>query len=147
MSTVVFYEKPGCKTNARQRRALEAAGHTVLVRDLLTEPWTAERLRDFFGQSPVPSWFNPAAPAIKTGAIVPADLDGDAALRRMLADPLLIRRPLAEVEGQRLAGFEALRDRLGLPADLDAVPTGCSHPHSPCTIPESPTSGSTGAPS
>ncbi|MDZ5649883.1 arsenate reductase family protein [Nitrospirillum sp. BR 11828] len=143
MSTVVFYEKPGCKTNARQRQALEAAGHTVVVRDLLTEPWTAERLRAFFGPSPVQSWFNPAAPAIKAGAIVPADLDGDAALRRMLADPLLIRRPLAEVEGQRLAGFEALRDRLGLPADRDSAPTGCSHPHSPCPTPGSANPGST----
>ncbi|MEC4591763.1 ArsC/Spx/MgsR family protein [Nitrospirillum amazonense] len=137
MSAIVFYEKPGCRTNARQRRALEAAGHTVLVRDLLAEPWTAERLRGFFGQAPVATWFNPAAPAVKAGAVDPAALDAATALSLMLADPLLIRRPLAEVDGQRHAGFESLRDRLGLTVDLDAVATGCSHPHHPCPTPKS----------
>ncbi len=48
MTAIVFYEKPGCLTNARQRRLLEAAGHQVVRRDLLAEPWTAGRLRDFF---------------------------------------------------------------------------------------------------
>ena len=31
MATVTFYEKPGCVTNARQKRMLEAAGHTVVA--------------------------------------------------------------------------------------------------------------------
>ncbi len=46
MTAIVFYEKPGCVTNARQRRLLEAAGHQVVRRNLLVERWTAERLRD-----------------------------------------------------------------------------------------------------
>ncbi|MEA1675895.1 hypothetical protein [Nitrospirillum sp. BR 11163] len=73
-------------------------------------------------------------------------MDAASALARMLADPLLIRRPLAEVEGQRYAGFEGLRDRLGLPADLDAIPTGCSHPHSPCPTPGIPAPETDGTP-
>jgi arsenate reductase-like glutaredoxin family protein len=43
---VIFYEKPRCATNARQRQLLEAAGHDVLARNLLSEPWTAQRLRE-----------------------------------------------------------------------------------------------------
>lgn len=69
MATILFYQKPGCGTNARQIRALEAAGHQVIARNLLTEPWTAERLLTFFGTSPVTSWFNPAAPRVKSGEV------------------------------------------------------------------------------
>ncbi|MEA1651242.1 arsenate reductase family protein [Nitrospirillum sp. BR 11164] len=137
MSLIVFYEKPGCQTNARQRGALQAAGHTVVVRDLLNQPWTADRLRGFFGDAPVADWFNPAARAVKAGAIAPTALDADAALAHMLADPLLIRRPLAEVDGRRSAGFDALCRNLSLALDGDARLTGCAHPdgHPPCPTP------------
>ncbi|WP_217995184.1 hypothetical protein [Methylogaea oryzae] len=37
MATVLFWEKPGCVNNARQKRLLQEAGHTVLARDLLAE--------------------------------------------------------------------------------------------------------------
>lgn len=104
---VVFYEKPGCANNTRQKALLAAAGHTVQAKSLLTEPWCAERLRAFFGELPVAQWFNPSAPRIKSGEVVPAQLDAEAALNLMLADPLLIRRPLMEVDGERRVGFDA----------------------------------------
>ena len=106
MATIQFYQKPGCVTNARQKRTLEAAGHTVIARNLLTEPWTEERLRGFFGSTPVTAWFNPAAPRVKSGEVSPAKLDGTSAIALMLDDPLLIRRPLVEVSGERCAGFD-----------------------------------------
>jgi nitrogenase-associated protein len=106
LATVFFYEKPGCGTNARQKRMLEAAGHTIIAGNLLTEPWTAERLRGFFGATPVSSWFNAAAPRVKSGEIDPESIDAPAALALMLNDPLLIRRPLVEAGGQRCAGFD-----------------------------------------
>lgn len=106
MVTVVFYEKPGCASNTRQKVLLAAAGHTVLARSLLTEKWDAPRLRAFFGALPVAEWFNPSAPRIKSGEVRPDALDESAALAGMLADPLLIRRPLMEVDGQRRAGFD-----------------------------------------
>lgn len=85
---------------------LEAAGHEVVAKDLLSEPWTTERLRSFFGDMPVTSWFNPAAPRIKSGEIKPQSFNDEAALILMLADPLLIRRPLIEADGQKCAGFD-----------------------------------------
>lgn len=106
MATVLFYQKPGCGTNARQIRALEAAGHQVIARSLLTEPWTAAELRAFFGETPVMSWFNPAAPRIKSGEVKPAEIDAATAIALMLVDPLLIRRPLIDVDGARCAGFD-----------------------------------------
>lgn len=106
MVTIVFYEKPGCASNTRQKRVLAAAGHTVLARSVLTEDWNAQRLREFFGTLPVAEWFNPSAPRVKSGEVRPEALDEAAALGLMLADPLLIRRPLMDVDGQCRAGFD-----------------------------------------
>ncbi|RTL48711.1 MAG: arsenate reductase family protein [Bradyrhizobiaceae bacterium] len=106
MATILFYQKPGCGTNARQIRALEAAGHQVIAKNLLMECWTAQRLLGFFGTTPVASWFNPAAPRIKSGEVRPAEIDAANAIALMLDDPLLIRRPLIDVDGARCAGFD-----------------------------------------
>ena len=106
MATVLFYEKPGCINNSKQKVLLAAAGHTVQAKSLLTEKWTAERLRAFFGDLPVAQWFNLSSPRVYGGEVSPEALDEKEALRLMLADPLLIRRPLMEVDGQRRVGFD-----------------------------------------
>lgn len=131
MATIVFYQKPGCQTNGRQKQMLKAAGHTVIAKNLLAEPWTADGLRGFFGATPVATWFNPAAPRVKSGDVTPATIDAAAALALMLDDPLLIRRPLVEMEGQRCAGFdrEPVTSLLGNVADQDAE--ACSRPAGP----------------
>jgi nitrogenase-associated protein len=116
MSTITFYEKPGCKGNLRQKTLLAAAGHTVQAKSLKTEAWTAERLMEFLGELPVTEWFNRAAPAIKTGEIVPENLEAHEAIKLLLANPLLIRRPLMESDGKRMVGFDvaAVNAWLGL---------------------------------
>ncbi|OIQ78940.1 ArsC family protein [mine drainage metagenome] len=106
MTTVIFYEKPGCVNNTRQKVMLAAAGHTVLARNLLIEPWTAERLLVFFGERKVAEWFNRAAPRVKSGEVIPEEVDAKTALALMRADPLLIRRPLIEADGRYAAGFD-----------------------------------------
>ena len=139
MATVVFYEKPGCANNTRQKVLLAAAGHTVLARSLLTEKWAAPRLRAFFGALPVTDWFNPSAPRIKSGEVQPDRLDESAALEWMLADPLLIRRPLMEVDGERRVGFDqdAVDRWIGLASkmpreNLEACARG--HAAQPCPV-------------
>jgi nitrogenase-associated protein len=130
MTEVVFYEKPGCLSNARQKALLQALGHRLTVRDLLAEPWTTERLRGFFGDRPVADWFNYTAPRVKSGEVMPAALDADEALALMVADPILVRRPLLELPGLKACGFEsgpvlaALGVALGPGEDYQA----CSHP-------------------
>lgn len=110
MAIVLFYEKPGCINNTKQKVLLAAAGHTVQAKNLLTEKWTATRLRAFFGELPVVEWFNPSAPRVRDGEISPQRLSGDEAIALMLAEPLLIRRPLMEVVGEngvvRRVGFD-----------------------------------------
>jgi nitrogenase-associated protein len=106
VATIVFYEKPGCSTNARQKLILQRAGHQVIAKSLLTEPWTGERLRAFFAETPMTAWFNPASPRIKSGEIKPEEIGAVAAIDLMLEDPLLVRRPLIEADGRRCAGFD-----------------------------------------
>lgn len=127
MADVIFYGKPACGGNARQRAHLEASGHHVAVRDLLTEPWTAERLRSFFGDKPVAAWINPASPRVKTGEIAPVTLDAETALTLMIADTGLIRRPLLESGGRREAGWDAalIEAWLGLTPERAAPGEAC----------------------
>ncbi|MGY4567934.1 nitrogenase-associated protein [Bradyrhizobium sp. USDA 3256] len=86
MATILFYQKPGCVSNARQMLALKAAGHDVIAKDILKEPWAAEQLRRFFSNMPIASWFNRAAPRIKSGEVNPDAVDAASALALMLAD-------------------------------------------------------------
>lgn len=118
MTTVLFWQKPSCGTNARQICALEAAGHHVVAKSLLTELWTAPYLCTFFGNTPVRSWFNPAAPRVTSGEVDPAAIDAAGAIALMLEDPLLIRRPLIEANNARCAGF----DREPVPSLLGSSP-------------------------
>ncbi|MGL3210788.1 ArsC/Spx/MgsR family protein [Bradyrhizobium sp. BR 1433] len=126
MATIIFYQKPGCATNARQINALTAAGHHVIAKDILKEPWRTDELRSFFGHTPVVSWFNPSAPRVRSGEVNPGAIDAAGALALMLGDPLLIRRPLIDADGARCAGFdrELAMSLLGRIAQDDLV--GCS---------------------
>ncbi len=139
MATVIFYEKPGCINNTRQKKLLRKAGHTVLEKSLLTENWAVkpQQLREFFGTRPVQQWFNRSAPAVKQGLVDPETIDGEQAITLMLADPLLIRRPLMQVGSEKMAGFdEQAVDRwIGLNGsgsndDLESCPN--SAPAAPC---------------
>ncbi|WP_019499581.1 ArsC/Spx/MgsR family protein [Pseudanabaena sp. PCC 6802] len=109
MATVIFYEKPGCINNTKQKALLKAAGHDLEVRNLLAETWTAESLRSFFGQLPVADWFNRSAPKIKSQEVIPEQIDTETALSLMLQDRLLIRRPLMQVGDRREVGFDVDR--------------------------------------
>lgn len=131
MTTIVFYEKPGCGGNARQRTLLEAAGHVLDRRNLLTAPWTRESLLAFLAPLPVPAWFNRAAPRVKSGEVVPEQLDADTALALLIDEPLLIRRPLMiREDGARCVGFDTAEVErfVGLTpsAPLSASLEGCA---------------------
>ncbi|MCS3899587.1 arsenate reductase family protein [Bradyrhizobium japonicum] len=106
MATIIFYQKPGCATNARQIQALKSAGHDVVVQDILKQPWHADELRSFFRNMPVGSWFNRAAPRVKSGEVNLDSIDAASALALMVSDPLLIRRPLIDLDGIRCAGLD-----------------------------------------
>ncbi|NJK74761.1 MAG: hypothetical protein HC786_10495 [Richelia sp. CSU_2_1] len=118
MANVIFYEKPGCVNNTKQKALLEAAGHTVDARNLLTEAWTADKLQQFLGELPVVECFNRTAPLIKSGQVIPEQIDRATALQLMIEHPLLIRRPLIQSGDRYAVGFntDEIEAWLGLTA-------------------------------
>lgn len=104
---VVFYEKPFCAANAKQKQILRQSGCTLIERNLLEHGLDKETLRSFMGENRVEEWFNPAAPAIKNGEITPSELDETEAMELLLSNPILIRRPLMIIGTEKLCGFDA----------------------------------------
>lgn len=104
---VVFYEKPFCAANAKQKQILRQSGCTLIERNLLEHGLDAEALRTFMGDKKVEEWFNPAAPAIKNGEIFPETLDETSAMELLMSNPILIRRPLMVIGSEKLCGFDA----------------------------------------
>lgn len=141
MTHIVFYEKPGCGGNTRQRTALVAAGHTLDRCNLLTTHWTPDKLLAFLAPLPVADWFNRAAPRVKSGEVQPEALDAGAALALLLQEPLLIRRPLMQRTDNdtRLVGFDtaAVDAWVGLGTNPGPVSTldGCASPTERCAAP------------
>lgn len=106
MASIIFYEKPGCINNTKQKWLLLDAGHELEARDLLNESWTKESLLAFFSGLPVADWFNPSAPGVSSGNVKPASLSEDDAIELMISDPILIRRPLLQVADEYRVGFD-----------------------------------------
>lgn len=121
MANIIFWEKPGCQGNHRQKEILIASGHELEVRDLLTESWNPEILSLFFGELPLDDCFNPTNPRIKSGELVPAEITRQEALEMMTTEPLLIVRPLMQVGHQRLAGFDVGQVHNWIGLSLDSV--------------------------
>ncbi len=140
MAEVFFWEKPGCGGNARQKARLRAAGHAVVERDLLAEPWGEASLLAFLAPLPPAAWFNRAAPRVKSGEIVPEAMSQPTALAALLAEPLLIRRPLLRVGDERRVGFDEAEIDAWIGLSLAGAPVGegCPKgdaPHPPCPAP------------
>jgi len=135
VTAIVFYEKPGCIGNARQKQLLVGLGHRLEVRDLLRTAWEADDLARYFAGMPVRDWLNPSAPAVRDGDIDIDALDAGAALALLVAEPLLIRRPLIDSPHGRCAGFlpGPVLAALGVPEAaraLDSCARGTQTPQS-----------------
>ncbi len=100
------------------------------ARDLCHTAWSNTALLAFLGGLPVMQWFNLSAPALKSGEIVPDELDEATALALLRDNPLLIRRPLMQVGEERKVGFDATAVAAWI--GLTAIPAGnlegCPHP-------------------
>lgn len=105
MATILFFGKPNCVNNNKQKTLLRAAGHLVQEHDILSHDWKPDQLREYFGDAPVAEWFNLMAPLIKSNEFPIDNLSAVQALEAMVNDPLLIRRPLMDIEGRKICGF------------------------------------------
>lgn len=106
MAEIIFFEKPGCINNEKQKKILRQAGNSLQCEDILAYEWTMVKLLPFLeGKEPY-SIINAAAPAVKRGELIPAQLSFSQAIGLMLKDPLLIKRPLIKVDDLYIQGFE-----------------------------------------
>ena len=103
--TIIFYEKPGCVGNQKQKDLLIQHGYHLKVKNLLTENWTFSELRSYFLDKPIAQWFNKSAPEVKSGAIDINAIDEFYAIKMMLEEPLLICRPLLKYTDLKQSGF------------------------------------------
>ncbi|WP_442754440.1 ArsC/Spx/MgsR family protein [Methylocystis sp. JAN1] len=128
MANVIFYEKPGCASNAKQKALLIASGHQVDARDLLKEPWSASSLRPYFGAKPVHEWFNAASPRVKSGEVKPGAVNPQEAIMMMILDPGLIRRPLMRIGDHCEAGFDpaSVNRWIGLKSEAEEISDRCA---------------------
>jgi hypothetical protein len=75
----------------------------------------------------VADWFDPRAPQIRSGAVIPGAMHAQGALVAMSVDPNLIRTPLVKLDGRCGAGLteaewpEFLAGRAPSPAHLGAI--------------------------
>lgn len=103
---VEFWEKPGCMGNARQKALLATTGCRIAARSLPDHPWTRQELSMFLAGLPVKDWFNRSARKVKDGLVDPDSVDAETAWSLLLADPLLVRRPLLRIGDERHVGFD-----------------------------------------
>ncbi|WP_221797250.1 ArsC/Spx/MgsR family protein [Oceanobacter mangrovi] len=132
MEKVMFFGKPGCKTNRRQRAILRDSGVELQEFDLLTTSWTPSKLKPYLKGLDVADWFNRAAPAVRDGAIDVESLSPADALNLLCLQPILIHRPLLRSGSWYSCGFDRqqLETVLGVElANPDGEPDeGCRHP-------------------
>lgn len=104
---VSFYEKPGCKGNAKQKKRLREAGYTLQVIDMVSKRWNEESLCRFIGRENLAAKVNPRAPQILHEGWSPEGKSDEEILAAMLASPILIKRPLLFHRGAFGVGFDS----------------------------------------
>ena len=116
MKELIFYEKPGCHGNARQKELLRSHGYHLMVKSIIDEKWTAKKLRPYFGHKRLEDWFNMNAPLVRDNMINFNELDEESALDLLIADPILIKRPLIEYNKVKYSGFDdnVYRELIGI---------------------------------
>ncbi|MEW8273652.1 MAG: ArsC/Spx/MgsR family protein [Candidatus Thiodiazotropha taylori] len=138
MTELVFYEKPGCIGNKQQKAILRKLGISLEVRDILSETWTSDSLRPFFGDKAISAWFNESAPRVKSGEIDIDHLNEAEALRLMVEQPILIKRPLMIYQSLKQSGFTIgpVLDYLGVYLNESQRVESCPMQDEPCeTVP------------
>lgn len=144
MAKVIFYEKPGCKNNTKQKQLLRSCGHSVEERDLINKSWSLEELKPFFEGVELEKRFNYTAPAIKKAEVDPLMMSEEEGLEAMTKDPYLIKRPLMIIDNEHyIIGFDKnfLSELIGLTTEdgdnetqklMQGNIVDCPHPEESC---------------
>ena len=129
-----FYEKTGCSGNAKQKELLKNHNISFSVKSLLDTKWTNDTLSQFFEGLDVNEIFNPFAPQIRDKEIDIIKLSKEEAINLMIRNPILIKRPLLDINGTKICGFdiEKINKLLNVNIDTNKKLNTCSSSDS-CT--------------
>ena len=103
---MIFYEKTGCAGNAKQKKLLTSAGIEYEVRSMLDTAWNKQSLGSFFEGLEKENIINQFAPKIKSGEIDIRKISKDEIIELMIKEPILIKRPLIEIDENKIVGFD-----------------------------------------
>ena len=106
MIPIIFYEKPNCKNNIKQKKELSSLGFKVLATNILQTKFSKEQLMSFFKNHDIKKCINKNAPDIKHNKINISELSSNALLELMIKNPILIKRPLMSLGSQKFCGFQ-----------------------------------------
>ncbi len=129
-----FYEKTGCSGNAKQKELLKSHNISFSVKSLLDTSWSKESLGEFFKGLDTKDIFNHFAPQIRDKEIDISKLSKDEAIELMIKNPILIKRPLLDINGVKVCGFdiEKINELLNVNIDTNKKLNTCSSSDS-CT--------------
>ena len=129
-----FYEKTGCSGNAKQKELLKSHNISFSVKSLLDTSWSKETLSEFFKGLETKDIFNPFAPQIRDKQIDINSFSKDEAITLMIKNPILIKRPLLDINGVKICGFdiEKINELLNTNIDTNKKLNTCSSSDS-CT--------------
>ncbi|QDF29290.1 ArsC/Spx/MgsR family protein [Halarcobacter anaerophilus] len=117
--SVTFYEKPGCAGNKKQKEVLSANGVDFEVKSMLSTNWDIKTLNSFFQDLSKEQIVNQFAPKIKSGEINIKKLTKEQLVELMIKEPLLIKRPLIQVNDIKICGFDIPKLNKALNLEID----------------------------
>ena len=106
MIPIIFYEKPGCINNTKQKVKLKEFGFNVICTNLLETNFSKNQLLSFFDGREIKECINKNAPAIKNSELDIENLSDENILELMISNPILIKRPLITVGSNKFCGFD-----------------------------------------
>ena len=84
------------------------AGVPIVERDYFKQPFTEQELRALLGDRPAADYFSWRSPTARTMGLAAkrSSLSNDDLIKLMLEEPNLIKRPLFDVDGELVPGFD-----------------------------------------
>jgi len=102
---IIFYEKPGCVGNDKQKKLLLANGIHFETKSILDTKWDKNTLSLFFKDLKNKDIINQFAPQIKTKELDISQISKEELINLMCKNPILIKRPLLEIGDDKICGF------------------------------------------
>ncbi len=103
---IIFYEKPNCAGNTKQKKLLTLNGISFEARSILDTPWDKISLNSFVEGLDTKDIVNNFAPKIKNNEINIATISKEKIIELMIEEPILIKRPLLEIGETKICGFD-----------------------------------------